>query len=103
MKKMYSHPEKKLQKHGSKNKDYQLESLKPCPFCGQTKSLHFYNEAEQARDKYYCDEDPSENSGVIICDATNGGCGATSGFGSLEDAINKWNIRISNDKTEEHY
>jgi len=70
-----------------------MKELKPCPFCGFTE-LQFYNEVAQAADGYFCDDEPSQESGVIICDATLGGCGATSGFGNEEVAIINWNKRV---------
>lgn len=81
-----------------------MTKLKPCPFCGDIKSLHFYNEYNQQADGYYCDDDPSEYSGVIICDATLGGCGTTSGFGETQQtAETKWNTRADSNNSEEHF
>lgn len=80
--------------------------LKPCAHCGSS-DLEFYavnrhGECAQFYDNDEIDEDEGD-SVVIICqgkDETSGErCGASGPQGSLskEEALEKWNRRVSND------
>lgn len=78
------------------------DKLKPCPFCG--KSVATFTDMKELEEcfnydqnicddfDYWCKKYP-----LIVCDATKGGCGASTGYSeSKEEAIKKWNRR---DKT----
>ena len=52
--------------------------LKPCPFCGGT-NLYV-------------------GSWSVFCDATQGGCGGGVCARSNEEAVEKWNRRVNDDR-----
>lgn len=61
--------------------------LLPCPFCGKHETLRMiYVPSEKCECVYH-----------VICDAVNGGCGASTGWNheTPEDAANEWNTRAS--------
>lgn len=62
------------------------EKLKPCPFCGKPHPVSRRYEADGVkllRDRY-----------VVLCDYSEGGCGAESGwYHSPEEAAAMWNQR----------
>lgn len=78
--------------------------LASCPFCGNEESVRVMESEEMA--DLYCDgliDDirdeiprfPEKFEGyLVICDASTGGCGASSGWGRVPiDATAKWNRR----------
>jgi hypothetical protein len=61
--------------------------LLPCPFCGRIETLRMlYIPAEKREFVYH-----------VICDAFNGGCGASTGWNheTPEEAAKEWNTRAS--------
>lgn len=61
--------------------------LKPCPFCGQTKSL----EIEEIPNIFI---NSDKSSYRVICDISKDGCGCKSGYEySEEDIVKAWNRR----------
>lgn len=68
----------------------QRQELLPCPFCGESKASDF-----ERNDEYYDDDLPtSEHQFRVICDATDGGCGSSTGFRKTTEAARKlWNTR----------
>ena len=79
--------------------DYNLAA---CPFCGRVDTVVFSNALEDE----YCSGGegcPAFSGGnardecgmhYAICDATRGGCGASSGWGeTLDEVADKWNAR----------
>ena len=68
------------------NEEYKPK-LKACPFCGSTKSPTLVTQDELKDDGVF-------DCYTICCSATNGGCGAASGYAlSKNEAIKKWNGR----------
>lgn len=78
-----------------------MEILKHCPFCGKSESvtlttaklmedcIHF-EDSECPCFKY----DEPCGAYIVVCDYTQGGCGASCGYASSkEKAIRKWNMR----------
>lgn len=66
-----------------KAKKAKEEVLKPCPFCGETKTLVFAEE-----------EGSTSGYVQVICDFNKGGCGSASGFRRTEKEARKlWNER----------
>lgn len=68
-------------------------TLKPCPFCGNTKIV-----VADSNDisKFRPDDDQWEENPPFagICDFNNGGCGASGGYRlNEEDAADVWNRR----------
>jgi Lar family restriction alleviation protein len=67
------------------------DQLARCPFCGKAAPivrLMFSSEVDLI-DKHY-----SVDQLTVVCDARQGGCGATSGYkGTEEEAIQAWNKR----------
>lgn len=71
----------------------ELESppLEHCPFCGNITTLELQESTRV----------PNLNQWVVFCNAADGGCGASCGYGDPADtleqgqrnAINKWNRR----------
>ena len=65
--------------------------MKPCPFCGGTKTLRIVSSHE---DEEYFD---STECFTVSCDASSngpGGCGAACGYQrSKEKAVEAWNTR----------
>jgi|GEM_PF-4243218 len=62
--------------------DTKDKGLKPCPFCGNHKSLII--------EIYILD------SYSVVCDYSNNGCGASSGRRPTEyEVINTWNNRVN--------
>ncbi len=58
--------------------------LKPCPFCGSESVSIMYNH---------------HGDYAVNCDATRGGCGATSGYAQMrEAAVAAWNRRADDGK-----
>ena len=79
-----------------------MEILKHCPFCGKSESVilttaklmedckHFEDSGECSCFKY----DEPCGAYIVVCDYTQGGCGASCGYASSkEKAIRKWNMR----------
>lgn len=67
-----------------------MSKFKPCPFCGKEVA-----EYEKSEDDYSF----PLNQYTVICNAINGGCGATCGYNpSKIEARKKWNRR-----TEDRY
>lgn len=71
-------------------------AIKPCPFCGQHKTLEVISgwELMGEEQEFWTHSD----SFAVICSAAKpdgkGGCGATGGFMQTEDAaISTWNTR----------
>lgn len=63
--------------------------LKPCPFCGNTKSVECVKEKNCYGDNYY----------YVGCVPFYGGCGASTCTRDTEDeAIEAWNRRSDNGK-----
>ena len=64
-----------------------IEPLKPCPFCGNVNVVF--------TDKEYDSVVDIKSARYICCDATDGGCGATSGYIAIGANLNKeiklWN------------
>lgn len=61
--------------------------LLPCPFCGKLETLRMiYIPAEKRECVYH-----------VVCDAVNGGCGASTGWNheTPEEAAKEWNTRAS--------
>lgn len=61
--------------------------LLPCPFCGKFETLRMiYLPAEKCECVYH-----------VVCDAVNGGCGASTGWNhsTPEEAVEEWNTRAS--------
>ncbi len=58
----------------------------PCPHCGKSVAVILNLELE----KPYC------SCVCVVCDVSQGGCGATGGFTTSEEkAIEKWNERYT--------
>lgn len=68
------------------NEEYKPK-LKACPFCGSTKAPRLLTEndlKDNGEFDWY----------TVCCSATDGGCGAASGYAqSKDEAIKKWNGR----------
>lgn len=61
--------------------------LLPCPFCGKLETLRMmYIPAAKSECVYH-----------VVCDAVNGGCGASTGWNhsTPEEAVEEWNTRAS--------
>lgn len=59
--------------------------IKPCPFCGKSDCVEFNWE----------ESDDSYPQVQVICDATKGGCGSSSGFKDTEEEVLElWNKRV---------
>lgn len=61
--------------------------LLPCPFCGKLETIRMlYIPAEKRKCVYH-----------VVCDALNGGCGASTGLNheTPEKAAEEWNTRAS--------
>lgn len=61
--------------------------LLPCPFCGKLETLRMiYLPSEKCECVYH-----------VVCDAVNGGCGASIGWNheTPEEAVKEWNTRAS--------
>ena len=75
--------------------------LKPCPFCGATRTLEVTSAAElNCEDKEEFSAWPHSDSYAVMCDAHQpggpGGCGASGGFFLSEaEAVAAWNRRAS--------
>ena len=72
--------------------------LLPCPFCGGTK-LFVGTVAEAAmQDRNHPEYYSNSRNYTVVCDYTEGGCGASSGGGSRskEEAAEAWNRRVDN-------
>jgi Lar family restriction alleviation protein len=65
-----------------------METIKECPFCG-SKSVEVLTESE------INDTKPSKiEEFAVVCMATKGGCGASSGYSFVKkEAVKKWNKR----------
>ena len=56
--------------------------LKPCPFCGQKKTVVLNQEEDGVQKGMY----------QVICNCLKGGCGSSSGYWYFdEEAIEAWN------------
>lgn len=69
--------------------------LKPCPFCGRTDKLVFYETVQEF-------DDCEIHQYTIYCDASGDktGCGASCGYQrTKEEAIEAWNRRVNLDDT----
>lgn len=72
--------------------------LKKCPFCGsKAVKLTTARELEECANFEDCEDYESSDSCpyiAVVCDFTEGGCGATSGYKVNEDeAVKAWNNR----------
>lgn len=67
-------------------------NLKPCPFCGGTKIvIDGCKGLEECKLFEECDD---EEFYAVVCDFTQGGCGASGGYRETkEQAITAWNKR----------
>lgn len=61
--------------------------LLPCPFCGRLETLRMICIPSEKYEFVY----------HVICDAVNGGCGASTGWNhsTPEEALEEWNTRAS--------
>lgn len=60
--------------------------IKPCPFCGQERSVYMLKEGKDY---------------AVICDFNWGGCGACGGYRETpKDAAEAWNKRVEGGQTE---
>lgn len=67
--------------------------LKPCPFCGNDTTLVIANcrKLEDCEGFRECVDEPYLS---VVCDKTNGGCGASGGYAKDKaGAIVNWNER----------
>lgn len=76
-----------------------MENIKldNCPFCGQTKTVTFATarEMEDCKDMDSCQTSDCR-SVAVVCDFTQGGCGASSRYARTEEeAAEAWNRRES--------
>ena len=72
--------------------------LKPCPFCGGTRLfVGTIAECEEMH-KTHIDYPHYSRLYTVVCDYTEGGCGASTGGGARceEAAIEAWNRRADN-------
>ena len=72
-----------------------MDKLEPCPFCGGTK-IWIGTIAEcETQDKNHPDYEFNSQHYVVVCDYSEGGCGASTGGSARteEDAIKAWNRR----------
>ncbi len=73
-----------------------MEELKECPFCGNAPIVLSDEDYKTMCEETYGEipEGDDCDGMYIICPATDGGCGACSGWGeTLEDATKLWNRR----------
>ena len=64
------------------------QKLKPCPFCGKTEPVAVFTANE------ICGSMNEPENYAVCCDAENGGCGATGGYGiTEEEAVKNWEQR----------
>lgn len=69
--------------------DYQRQRLRECPFCGI---------ADAARVMTRHGKDGWPDRHFVICDISDGGCGAQTGwYPNKEEAAHFWNRRDGND------
>lgn len=67
--------------------------LKPCPFCGNT-NVVFVVDSEYESPKIIEYNIAKDAYIAVLCNASQGGCGAMGGYGSgFEEAVKKWNNR----------
>lgn len=68
-------------------------TLKPCPFCGLSKTVKRMTYAEAY--EVDTEDDPyADNEFVVVCAVTEGGCGASGGCAVASDeAERRWNKR----------
>ena len=75
--------------------DYMADPIAPCPFCGSNNVIVL--DQDQAASMFSHSDviDMKANEGhFVICSATDGGCGAMSGFGkTVGRAVSRWNKR----------
>ena len=76
------------------NECMSLPPLMPCPFCGGT-NLFIGTIAEcEMQDESHPDYDFNSRFYTVVCDYTEGGCGASIGSClSVEEAVDVWNRR----------
>lgn len=66
--------------------------MKACPFCGSGTAPMITTDAEIEGDTFDGDGGISH---VVVCDATNHGCGAAGGYrGMPDEAIAAWDMRM---------
>lgn len=73
----------------------EMNKLESCPFCGGTK-IWIGTIAEcEMQDKNHPDYEFNSQHYVVVCDYSEGGCGASTGGSArtVEDAIKAWNRR----------
>ena len=72
-----------------------MKKIKKCPHCGSKSSpevMEYREYVGMLLDTYDVLDD--DDGCIVICSATNGGCGASSGYGESKDsAIRLWNRR----------
>lgn len=69
--------------------------LKPCPFCGGTNLFVGTIADVEMQSEDHEDYEYNSEHYVVVCDYTEGGCGASTGGGACceEEAIEVWNRR----------
>ena len=71
--------------------------LKPCPFCGGDKLFVGTIAEVEMQDEDHPDFDNNSRYYTVVCDYTEGGCGASCGGSNEteEEAIEAWNRRAN--------
>ena len=74
-----------------------MEELKPCPFCGGTKLFVGTIAEIELTDEDHPDYSTNSEFYSVVCDYTDGGCGASVGGASrsASEAITAWNRRVN--------
>ena len=69
--------------------------FKPCPFCGQAKTIRYVFEGpHEITDGKDLGHKPGDNW-AVICPMTIGGCGTRTGYrGTKQEALKVWNTRV---------